>query len=139
MENLFFSIMCLAAANLLTLFLILDVRKKTNSGREYSCTDGDVLEDIVEVVNDHAYGLESIIGAFKEYESNYNELIKSSNLNSEYLMALSEYSEAIGEIVEMNLNKEEHPELEKLIDAKNNLDEVYAKIVKLCEERESGK
>ena len=81
----------------------------------------------------------SIIGAFKEYESNYNELIKSSNLNSEYLMALSEYSEAIGEIVEMNLNKEEHPELEKLIDAKNYLDEVYAKIVKLCEERESGK
>ena len=139
MENLFFSIMCLAAANLLTLFLILDVRKKINSGREYSCTDEDVLEDIVEVVNDHAYGLESIIGAFKEYESNYNELIKSSNLNSEYLMALSEYSEAIGEIVEMNLNKEEHPELERLIDAKNYLDEVYAKIVKLCEERESGK
>ena len=133
MENLFFSIMCLAAANLLTLFLILDVRKKT------SCTDVAVLKDIVEVVNDHAYGLESIIGAFKEYESNYNELIKSSNLNSEYLMALSEYSEAIGEIVEMNLNKEEHPELEKLIDAKNYLDEVYAKIVKLCEERESGK
>ena len=133
MENLFFSIMCLAAANLLTLFLILDVRKKT------SCTDVAVLKDIVEVVNDHAYGLESIIGACKEYESNYNELIKSSNLNSEYLMALSEYSEAIGEIVEMNLNKEEHPELEKLIDAKNYLDEVYAKIVKLCEERESGK
>ena len=133
MENLFFSIICLAAANLLTLFLILDVRKKT------SCTDVAVLKDIVEVVNDHAYGLESIIGACKEYESNYNELIKSSNLNSEYLMALSEYSEAIGEIVEMNLNKEEHPELEKLIDAKNYLDEVYAKIVKLCEERESGK
>ena len=139
MEHLFFSIICLAAANLLTLFLILDVRKKINSGREYSCTDGDVLEDIVKVVNDHADVLESIIGACKEYASNYNELIKSSNLNSEYLMALSEYSEAIGEIVEMNLNKEEHPELERLINAKNYLDEVYAKIVKLCEERESGK
>lgn len=139
MENLFFSIICLGAANLLTLFLILDVRKKTSSGREYSCTDGDVLEDIVKVVNSHSDVLESIIGAFKEYESNYNELIKSSNLNSEYLMALSEYSEAIGEIVEMNLNKEEHPELERLINAKNYLDEVYAKIVKLCEERESGK
>ena len=54
-------------------------------------------------------------------------------------MALSEYSEAIGEIVEMKLNNEEPPELERLINAKNYLDEVYAKIVKLCEERESGK
>lgn len=139
MENLLFSMLCLGAANLLTLFLILDVRKKTNSGREYSCTDGDVLKGIAKVVNSHADVLESIIGTCKEYESNYNELIKSSNLNSEYLMALSEYSEAIGEIVEMNLNKEEHPELERLINAKNYLDEVYAKIVKLCEERESGK
>lgn len=139
MENLFFSMLCLGAANLLTLFLILDVRKKVYSGREYSCTDEEILEGIVKVVNKHADVIESIIGTCKEYESNYNELIKSSNLNSEYLMALSEYSEAIGEIVEMNLNKEEHPELEKLINAKNYLDEVYAKIVKLCEERESEK
>lgn len=139
MENLFFSMLCLGAANLLTLFLILDVRKKVYSGREYSCTDEEILEGIVKVVNAHADAIESIIGTCKEYESNYNELIKSSNLNSEYLMALSEYSEAIGEIVEMNLNKEEHPELEKLINAKNYLDEVYAKIVKLCEERESEK
>lgn len=139
MENLFFSIICLGAANLLTLFLILDVRKKTNSGGEYKCTDGEILSGIVTVVNKHADAIESIISTCKEYESNYNELIKSSNLNSEYLMALSEYSEAIGEIVEMNLNKEEHPELEKLINAKNYLDEVYAKIVKLCEERESAK
>ena len=139
MENLFFSMLCLGAANLLTLFLILDVRKKVYSGIEYKCIDGEILSSIVTVVNKHADVLESIISTCKEYESNYNELIKSSNLNSEYLMALSEYSEAIGEIVEMNLNKEEHPELERLINAKNYLDEVYAKIVKLCEERESEK
>ena len=137
MENLFFSIICLAAANLLTMFLILEVRKKMY-GIDWETLDY-VLDEYRTVVNAHADVLDAVIATCKEYESNYNELIKSSNLNSEYLMALSEYSEAIGEIVEMNLNKEEHPELERLINAKNYLDEVYAKIVKLCEERESGK
>lgn len=137
MENLFFSIICLAAANLLTMFLIHDVRKKMY-GIDWETLDY-VLDEYRTVVNAHADVLDAVIATCKEYESNYNELIKSSNLNSEYLMALSEYSEAIGEIVEMNLNKEEHPELERLINAKNYLDEVYAKIVKLCEERESGK
>ena len=137
MENLFFSIICLAVANLLTMFLILEVRKKMY-GIDWETLDY-VLDEYRTVVNAHADVLESIIATCKEYESNYNELIKSSNLNSEYLMALSEYSEAIGEIVEMKLNNEEPPELERLINAKNYLDEVYAKIVKLCEERESGK
>lgn len=137
MEHLFFSIICLGVANLLTLFLILEVRKKMY-GIDWETLDY-VLDEYRTVVNAHADVLDAVIATCKEYESNYNELIKSSNLNSEYLMALSEYSEAIGEIVEMNLNKEEHPELERLINAKNYLDEVYAKIVKLCEERESGK
>ena len=137
MENLFFSIICLAAANLLTMFLIHDVRKKMY-GIDWETLDY-VLDEYRTVVNAHADVLDAVIATCKEYESNYNELIKSSNLNSEYLMALSEYSEAIGEIVEMKLNNEEPPELERLINAKNYLDEVYAKIVKLCEERESGK
>lgn len=137
MEHLFFSIICLAAANLLTMFLIHDVRKKMY-GIDWETLDY-VLDEYRTVVNAHADVLDAVIATCKEYESNYNELIKSSNLNSEYLMALSEYSEAIGEIVEMKLNNEEPPELERLINAKNYLDEVYAKIVKLCEERESGK